>query len=196
VAPTATVVSGNWAVTSGSAGGFDYLGATVCCFTPGEFVDIYQNSVSAGNASNLSLQADSSGAVHFIAGSSTTGLQEVLAYPLGTSHFIAVGETSGTQLPSQNFQVIQKVTLSSSSWTTGDQAQVSGFAAGSTGSVCLNASSHSTGCDTQIGTVTVSTRAVPAGTALFTISPKPPTGTYQLVVVIQGQSFANTLTVS
>ena len=177
-----------------SAGGFDYLGATVSGFTPGEFVDIYQGTMST--PTGLSVRADASGTVHFTAGSSANGLQLAVAYPPGTTKFIAVGETSGRQFNSVTFQIQQKISLANATWFNGDSVQVSGFQVGSSGTVCLNTSGHTTGCDASLGSVTVAASNAPYGTALFTISPKPASGSYQVVVTISGQTYANPLNVS
>ena len=173
-------------------GGFDFAGGTACCFAPNEIVDVYQGSVSSGNYTGVTVQADASGRVTFQAGNSVTGLQLVSSYPLNNITFIAVGENTGhKQLVSTNVQIVRKVNLSSSTWVSGEQVQISGFSSGTNAQVCLNQSTHTTGCDTQLGTAIVGA----TGKVAYQITSKPASGSYQVVVNAGGQAFANALTV-
>jgi hypothetical protein len=169
-------------VNSSQAGGFDYLGGSVCCFTPGEYIDVYQGNVSAGLYLNTYGPVDSSGKFSFPAGSSSQSLQLVKAYPLGTTYFTAVGETSGKQYNSTNVQIVVKVTLSSSTWSSGDEVQVSGFASGTGASVTVTNGTNST----AEPSLTIGSD----GRGQVPLTNKPsPTGNYQVYVTIAGTNY-------
>jgi hypothetical protein len=169
-------------VNAAQAAGYDFLGGSVCCFNPGEYVDVYQGSVTTSMYLNTYGPADSSGKITFQAASNTLGLQLVKAYPLGTTDFVAVGEDSGKQFTSNSVQVVIKVNLTSATWTSGEVIDVSGFAPGSVGTVHEVSSG---GATTTIGSVTVGSEGR-GNTAI----PRPAAaGTYQIYVTIAGTNY-------